>query len=63
MLYADDIAIAKELEGVAGNRVELLVKEAMPHDIILVGGLLGFHREAAECAQKAGEFSRGNRKL
>ena len=63
VLYADDIAIAKELEGVAGNRVELLVKEAMPHDIILVGGLLGFHREAAECAQKAGEFLRGNRKL
>jgi len=48
---------------VEGNRVELLVKEAMPHDIILVGGLLGFHREAAECVKKAGEFLRENRKL
>jgi acetyl esterase/lipase len=63
VLYADDTAIAKEFEGVEGNRVELLVKEAMPHDIILVGGLLGFHREAAECVKKAGEFLRENRKL
>ncbi len=63
LLYADGMAIAKEFESVAGNRVELLVKEAMPHDIILVGAMLGFHREAAECAKKAGEFLRENRKL
>ena len=61
VLYDDDKKIAEELKGVKGNKVDLLVKPDCPHDIILVGPVAGFAKEAGECAKEAGEFLRANR--
>jgi acetyl esterase/lipase len=61
VLYDDDAEIAKQFKSIKGNKVELLVQQDVPHDIILVGGLLGFAKPAAESAKVAGEFLRANR--
>lgn len=60
VLYDDDKEISEQLEK-AGNKVELSVSKNCPHDIILVGPLTGFAKEAAEAAKKAGEFLRAER--
>jgi hypothetical protein len=61
VLYDDDKKLAEQFEGVKGNKVQLLVKQNVPHDIILVGPVAGFAKEAGECAKEAGEFLRTNR--
>jgi acetyl esterase/lipase len=61
VLYEDDVKIAGQFKEIAGNKVDLLVKEGVPHDIILVGPLTGFTKEAAEIAKAAGEFLRAER--
>lgn len=61
VLYDDNVALAKELED-KGNNVKLVIKEAAPHDIILIGHLLGFTREIVEAVKEAGEFYRENRR-
>jgi acetyl esterase/lipase len=61
VLYSDDVEIAEQFKKIAGNKVELEISENMPHDIILVGHMLGFTREAAVAAKKAGEFLRAER--
>jgi acetyl esterase/lipase len=61
VLYDDDVEIASQFKKIAGNKVELEVKKAMPHDIILVGHILGFNKEASEAAKAAGEFLRRER--
>jgi acetyl esterase/lipase len=60
VLYFDDAEFANELKSV-GNKVELVVDHGVPHDILLVGHLLGFTQQAAAAAKKAGEFLRANR--
>ena len=60
VLYFDDVKLAEELKGV-GNKVEIVVDHGVPHDILLVGHMLGFTEEAAVAAKKAGEFLRANR--
>lgn len=60
VLYYDDIKLAEELK-TKGNKVDLVVDEAVPHDILLVGHLVGFTEQAGKAAKKAGEFLRANR--
>ncbi|KAI9815237.1 MAG: hypothetical protein M1827_002717 [Pycnora praestabilis] len=61
VLYDQNIALAKALKGVEGNLVELVEEPNAPHDIILVGGTLGFEAEAERVAKKAAEFLRNER--
>lgn len=37
VLYNDDVKIAQQFKDVKGNKVELVVAETAPHDIILIG--------------------------
>ena len=61
VLYDDDAEIAQQFAKYKGTKVKLLVQRNVPHDIILVGPVIGFHVEAAEAAKEAGEFLRANR--
>jgi acetyl esterase/lipase len=61
VLYDDDTEIAKQFKSIASNTVELLVQQDVPHDIMLVGPVIGFTKEAADAAKVAGEFLRANR--
>lgn len=38
------------------SRVELFVEDKVPHDVLMVGWILGFREEAKQCASRAGEF-------
>ncbi|KAF2434212.1 alpha/beta-hydrolase [Tothia fuscella] len=61
VLYDDDIKIADQFREIKGNKVELLVTDNAPHDIILVGALIGFQKDAGSIAKSAGEFLRAER--
>jgi acetyl esterase/lipase len=61
VLYDDNTEIAKQFKTIESNKVELLVKQNVPHDIILVGPIIGFTKDAADSAKVAGEFLRANR--
>lgn len=39
------------------ERVELFVEESVPHDVLMVGWIMGFREEARRCAITAGEFA------
>lgn len=39
--------------------VEIFVEENVPHDVLMVGWLLNFRKEARRCSERAGEFVRG----
>lgn len=43
--------------------VELFVEENVPHDVLMVGWLLGFRKEARRCSEKAGDFLKGLQSL
>jgi acetyl esterase/lipase len=60
VLYQDDVEIAGQFKGL-GNKVDLVISENVPHDVLLLGHILGFQKEAAEVAKKAGEFLRTER--
>jgi acetyl esterase/lipase len=60
VLYFDDTKLAEELKSV-GNKVEYVVDHGAPHDILLVGHMLGWTEQAGVAAKKAGEFLRANR--
>jgi acetyl esterase/lipase len=61
VLYDDDRDLYDQFLAVPGNKVELVVNNNAPHDIILTGPVLGFAKEAQQSAKKAGEFLRQNR--
>jgi len=61
VLFFDDVEWA-EMMRKEGNEVELDVEEIVPHDVLLVGGNLGFDKEATACATRAGEWLKGVRK-
>ncbi|KAF2239622.1 alpha/beta-hydrolase [Viridothelium virens] len=62
VLYEEDKAFAEQMKGIDGNRVECHVVQHAPHDICLIGHLLGWGDQALECAKRAGEFVRRARK-
>lgn len=55
ILYFDDCEWADSMKGV-GNDVTLDVEKHVPHDVLLLGNILGFHKEASACAKRAGEW-------
>ncbi|KAI9690902.1 MAG: hypothetical protein M1822_008522 [Bathelium mastoideum] len=61
VLYEDDKAFAEQMKGVDGNRVECHVVQHAPHDICLIGHLLGWKDQTLDCAKRAGEFARRER--
>lgn len=60
VLITDDVKLFEEFNSV-GNKVELEISKGAPHDILLIGHLLGFAEEASRVAEKAGQFLRANR--
>jgi acetyl esterase/lipase len=57
VLYFDDVEWAEKMLE-AGNDVTLDVEKNVPHDILLVGNILGFDNEAQACAKRAGDWLR-----
>lgn len=55
-LYHDVVKSFKAFEAVEGNRCELHVEKAAPHDIILTAPTNGFVEEARKTAKAAGRF-------
>jgi acetyl esterase/lipase len=58
MLLFEDKEWAEKMKE-EGNDVTLMVEEGVPHDILLVGDILGFADEATHSAKMAGEWMRG----
>ncbi|KAF1911961.1 Alpha/Beta hydrolase protein [Ampelomyces quisqualis] len=54
-LFFDDKEWAENMEK-AGNDVTLMIEKNVPHDILLVGDMMGFHKEATNSAKHAGEW-------
>ena len=57
VLYFDDVEWAEKMLK-AGNDVTLDVEKNVPHDVLLIGNILGFDREAQACAKRAGDWLR-----
>ncbi|KAH8750118.1 Alpha/Beta hydrolase protein [Hyaloscypha sp. PMI_1271] len=55
-LYHDDAKAYEEFTSVKGNTTELQIAVQAVHDIILVGKIVGFEKEAAFAARQAGDF-------
>lgn len=55
ILYFDDCEWAEKMKE-AGNDVTLDVEKHVPHDVLLLGNILGFDKEATACAKRAGEW-------
>jgi acetyl esterase/lipase len=56
LLFAENVKLYEEFKAVPGNNVELQIEKAAPHDIVMVGELLGFEKEAILSVRRAGEF-------
>lgn len=57
VLHKDNIGLMDGMNSVSGNKVEIYVENAAPHDIMLIGNVLGFPNEATRGAQLAGAFA------
>ncbi|PNH46926.1 hypothetical protein VD0004_g1240 [Verticillium dahliae] len=62
VLFHENLQLVEKLRKM-GTTVEWVVDEHCPHDIILLGKILGFEEEAVKGSRKAGEFVRLNRSL
>ncbi|KAL8699726.1 MAG: hypothetical protein Q9201_005838 [Fulgogasparrea decipioides] len=59
-ILADDVVrFAEGMRGIEGNEVALHEDEGAPHDIFLVGGLLGFREATDRMGRAMGEWLRG----
>ena len=60
ILYGEIKGLVTKFAQVEGNEtnVELYVDDTAPHDVLLLGSLLGFQEKAKRWAVKAGEFAR-----
>ncbi|PWY74274.1 alpha/beta-hydrolase [Aspergillus heteromorphus CBS 117.55] len=60
VLCHDHEKLAQVFRDVAGNpsRVEFYVEDKVPHDVLMIGWIMGFKDEARHCAARAGEFLR-----
>jgi acetyl esterase/lipase len=57
LLFFDDKEWAEKMKA-AGNVVTLMSEKNVPHDVLLIGDVMGFHKEATNCAKHAGEWLR-----
>jgi acetyl esterase/lipase len=60
ILYFDDKEWAEKMKD-AGNDVTLMVEQNVPHDVLLIGDLMGFGKEATNSAKQAGEWLKSRR--
>jgi len=60
ILFDDDTELAHQFKD-NGTKTQLFVSRNAPHDIILVGPVIGFVVEAVQAAKEAGDFLRANR--
>lgn len=60
VLYNDDVTWTENMKK-EGNNVTLDVEANVPHDILLMGKQMGFHKEAVACAKRAGDWLKGIR--
>jgi acetyl esterase/lipase len=58
VLFYDDKEWVEKMQG-AGNDVTLCVEKNAPHDVVLMGKILGFDKEATNGVKQAGEWVRG----
>ncbi|KAL4913556.1 alpha/beta-hydrolase [Aspergillus aurantiobrunneus] len=58
VLFEDHEKLARGLSGLARDEtpVELLVARGVPHDVLIIAWIMGFKKEARECAMQAGGF-------
>ncbi|MCJ1385098.1 hypothetical protein MMC17_008217 [Xylographa soralifera] len=56
VLYDSIVTFTNKMLGATGNRVELYEAPSAPHDIFLIGNLLGWSKEAEVAAQAASVF-------
>ena len=56
ILYYDIVKIYEEFKAIPGNKLRLEIEKAAVHDILLTGHYLGFEKEAAFAAKRAGDF-------
>ena len=56
MLFSDVVETYEQFKGVQGNKATLEIQNGAVHDIILIGDKVGFAKEAALSAKRAGEF-------
>lgn len=61
ILYFDVVEWAQKMKE-AGNDVELDIDEHLPHDVLAVGNLLGFNKEAVDMAKRVGEWLKAHGK-
>ena len=61
ILYFDVVEWAQKMKE-AGNDVELDIDENLPHDVLAVGNILGFNKEAVGMAKRAGEWLKAHGK-
>jgi acetyl esterase/lipase len=59
VLYFDVVEWTQKMKE-TGNDITLDIEEHVPHDILLIGHLLGFKQEAENMAKRAGEWMKGN---
>lgn len=55
VLYFDNSEWAEKMRD-AGNDVTLDVEKKVPHDLMMLANILGFHAEATACAKRAGKW-------
>lgn len=53
VLFNEDCELVENMREV-GNQIQLDVEEMAPHDICLIGNVIGFDKEAKGCAERAG---------
>lgn len=58
-LYPDIVKVYEGLKTVSGNKVDLYIENKAAHDIILVGPIIGFEKQADEAARRANSFLEG----
>ena len=61
ILYFDDCEWAQKMKE-ADNDVTLDIGKHLPHDVLLLGNILGFDKEAIACAKRAGEWLTSKRR-
>ena len=56
-ILADDVVrFAQNMRRIEGNEVDIHEDKGAPHDIFLIGGILGFHEKAEKMAAAMGEW-------
>lgn len=58
VLYHDCVDLYERMRAIKGNQVEFQIEENSVHDVILLGPIVGFEKEAVQAAKRAGDYLR-----